>query len=141
MVVDFGAATSFGGGSLGGKARGLAFMDALLVRHGVDHEFKGVRVYVPRSVVIGTDVFERFLDKNHLRTTGLYDAEDEWIRLAFLKAKLPENVRQSLGASVPHPARLGHPSEYAMTALHILENPMLNGETIRLDGAIRMAPR
>ncbi|WP_454688388.1 SDR family NAD(P)-dependent oxidoreductase [Achromobacter aloeverae] len=56
-------------------------------------------------------------------------------------AKLPENVRQSLGAMVPHPARLGHPSEFALTALHILENPMLNGETIRLDGAIRMQPR
>ena len=56
-------------------------------------------------------------------------------------AKLPDNIRQSLAASVPHPARLGHPSEYALTALHILENPMLNGETIRLDGAIRMQPR
>ncbi|MDR2328951.1 MAG: 3-hydroxyacyl-CoA dehydrogenase, partial [Comamonas sp.] len=42
---------------------------------------------------------------------------------------------------VPNPARLGRPPEYAMTALHILENPMLNGETIRLDGAIRMQPR
>jgi len=58
-----------------------------------------------------------------------------------LLARLPENIRQSLGASVPHPARLGQPGEYAMTALHILENPMLNGETIRLDGAIRMQPR
>lgn len=56
-------------------------------------------------------------------------------------AKLPDNIRQSLAASVPNPARLGHPSEYALTALHILENPMLNGETIRLDGAIRMSPR
>ena len=58
-----------------------------------------------------------------------------------LLMKLPENVRQSLGDSVPNPSRLGHPSEFAMTALHILENPMLNGETIRLDGAIRMQPR
>jgi len=58
-----------------------------------------------------------------------------------LLAKLPENIRQSLGASVPNPARLGRPEEYAMTALHILENPMLNGETIRVDGAIRMQPR
>ncbi len=58
-----------------------------------------------------------------------------------LLAKLPENVRASLGAMVPHPPRLGAPDEYASTALHILENPMLNGETIRLDGAIRMAPR
>jgi len=55
--------------------------------------------------------------------------------------KLSEEVRQSLSASVPHPARLGQPSEFAMTALHILENPMLNGATIRLDGAIRMQPR
>ncbi|WP_313300686.1 SDR family NAD(P)-dependent oxidoreductase [Diaphorobacter sp.] len=56
-------------------------------------------------------------------------------------AKLPEEIRQSLAASVPNPPRLGRPNEYALTALHILENPMLNGETIRLDGAIRMQPR
>lgn len=58
-----------------------------------------------------------------------------------LLAGLPDEIRASLGASVPHPARLGTPDEFASTALHILENPMLNGETIRLDGAIRMAPR
>ncbi|MDF3881879.1 SDR family NAD(P)-dependent oxidoreductase [Cupriavidus basilensis] len=58
-----------------------------------------------------------------------------------LLARLPDNVRASLGASVPHPARLGTPDEFASTALHILENAMLNGETIRLDGAIRMTPR
>lgn len=58
-----------------------------------------------------------------------------------LLARLPENVKALLGASVPRPARLDDPDEYAMTALHILENPMLNGETVRLDGAIRMAPR
>jgi NAD(P)-dependent dehydrogenase (short-subunit alcohol dehydrogenase family) len=58
-----------------------------------------------------------------------------------LLGRLPDNIKQSLGASVPHPARLGDPDEFAFTALHILENPMLNGETIRLDGAIRMAPR
>ncbi|GAA7766878.1 3-hydroxy-2-methylbutyryl-CoA dehydrogenase [Cupriavidus sp. SHE] len=58
-----------------------------------------------------------------------------------LLARLPEHVKTALGASVPHPARLGAPDEYASTALHILENAMLNGETIRLDGAIRMAAR
>lgn len=58
-----------------------------------------------------------------------------------LLARLPENVRQSLGASVPHPARLGRPEEFALLATHIIENPMLNGETIRLDGAIRMQPK
>ncbi|MEW6128510.1 MAG: SDR family NAD(P)-dependent oxidoreductase [Acidobacteriota bacterium] len=54
---------------------------------------------------------------------------------------LPEPVRQSLGAQVPFPSRLGQPSEYAALAKHIIENEMLNGEVIRLDGAIRMAPR
>ncbi len=54
---------------------------------------------------------------------------------------LPEEAIQALGAQVPHPARLGNPTEYAALARHIVENPMLNGETIRLDGAIRMAPR
>ncbi|MES2972191.1 MAG: SDR family NAD(P)-dependent oxidoreductase [Pseudomonadota bacterium] len=58
-----------------------------------------------------------------------------------LLARLPEPVRASLGQAVPHPSRLGSPDEFAMTALHIVENAMLNGETIRLDGAIRMPPR
>jgi NAD(P)-dependent dehydrogenase (short-subunit alcohol dehydrogenase family) len=54
---------------------------------------------------------------------------------------LPEPARQSLAKQVPFPQRLGQPSEYAALAQHIIENGMLNGETIRLDGAIRMAPR
>ena len=58
-----------------------------------------------------------------------------------LVARLPEDVRASLAKAVPHPSRLGHPAEFAMLAAHIIENPMLNGETIRLDGAIRMPPR
>lgn len=58
-----------------------------------------------------------------------------------LLASLPETVQQSLGKQVPHPARLGDPDEYGRLAVHIVENPMLNGEVIRLDGAIRMAPR
>lgn len=58
-----------------------------------------------------------------------------------LLARLPEAVRADLGRAVPHPARLGVPSEFAALAEHIISNPMLNGETIRLDGAIRMPPR
>ena len=54
---------------------------------------------------------------------------------------LNEEARKSLGAQVPHPSRLGDAAEYGSLAVHIVENPMLNGETIRLDGAIRMAPR
>jgi NAD(P)-dependent dehydrogenase (short-subunit alcohol dehydrogenase family) len=56
-------------------------------------------------------------------------------------AGLPEEARASLGAQVPHPSRLGSPDEYAALVAHIVANPMLNGEVIRLDGAIRMAPR
>ncbi len=54
---------------------------------------------------------------------------------------LPEDVQRSLGDSVPFPSRLGRPSEYADLVQAIVENPMLNGETIRLDGALRMAPK
>lgn len=54
---------------------------------------------------------------------------------------LPEQARKALGAMVPFPPRLGYPEEYAMLAKSIIENPMLNGETIRLDGAIRMQPK
>lgn len=56
-------------------------------------------------------------------------------------AGLPEAARESLGKQVPFPSRLGRPAEYAALARHIAENQMLNGEVIRLDGAIRMAPR
>jgi NAD(P)-dependent dehydrogenase (short-subunit alcohol dehydrogenase family) len=56
-------------------------------------------------------------------------------------AGLPEAARESLGKQTPFPARLGAPREYASLARHIIENQMLNGETIRLDGAIRLAPR
>src|SRR5215813_11222192 len=58
-----------------------------------------------------------------------------------LLATLPDPVRVSLGKQVPFPSRLGRPPEFAALALHIIENSMLNGETIRLDGAIRMQPR
>jgi NAD(P)-dependent dehydrogenase (short-subunit alcohol dehydrogenase family) len=58
-----------------------------------------------------------------------------------LLAALPEDARAALGQQVPFPSRLGQPPEYAALALHIAENPMLNGETIRLDGALRMPPK
>jgi NAD(P)-dependent dehydrogenase (short-subunit alcohol dehydrogenase family) len=64
---------------------------------------------------------------------GIFDAP--------LLASLPQNVRDSLGASIPFPSRLGRPEEYADLVASIVGNPMLNGEAIRLDGAIRMAPR
>ena len=56
-------------------------------------------------------------------------------------AALPQEARDALGAGIPFPCRLGQPAEYAALAIQIVENPMLNGETIRLDGALRMPPK
>ena len=58
-----------------------------------------------------------------------------------LLARLSDEIKESLAKTVPHPSRLGDPDEFGALAVHIAENGMLNGETIRLDGAIRMAPR
>ena len=78
------------------------------------------------------------------------DLADKFIRVMTIApglfrtpmlAGLPQEAQDSLGAQVPHPSRLGDPSEYAALVEHIVSNPMLNGEVIRLDGAIRMAPR
>lgn len=58
-----------------------------------------------------------------------------------MMAGLPEKAQESLAQQIPHPSRLGQPEEYAKLAMSIIDNPMLNGETVRLDGAIRMGPR
>ncbi len=87
---------------------------------------------VGMTVVAARDLATKFIRVCTI-APGLFDTP--------LLARLPDNIRASLGASVPHPARLGQPDEFAMMAMQILENPMLNGETIRLDGAIRMTPR
>jgi NAD(P)-dependent dehydrogenase (short-subunit alcohol dehydrogenase family) len=58
-----------------------------------------------------------------------------------LLAALPQEAREELGKAIPHPSRLGQPEEFGALAVHIAENAMLNGETIRLDGALRMPPK
>lgn len=84
-----------------------------------------------------TIVAARDLASKHIRVCtiapGTFDTP--------LLKRLSQDVRDSLATTVPHPARLGAPDEYAKLALQIIDNGMLNGETIRLDGAIRMAPR
>ena len=72
---------------------------------------------------------------------ALAEEEDPLGRARDVLAGLPEEARSALGASVPFPRRLGLPDEYAALACHIVENEMLNGEVIRLDGALRMAPK
>jgi NAD(P)-dependent dehydrogenase (short-subunit alcohol dehydrogenase family) len=85
-----------------------------------------------------------------LTFTGARDLSSRQIRVCSIApgvfdtpilSRLTEEQRAALGASVPHPSRLGAPDEFARMAVAIVENPMLNGETIRLDGALRMAPR
>jgi NAD(P)-dependent dehydrogenase (short-subunit alcohol dehydrogenase family) len=61
--------------------------------------------------------------------------------LTPLLNQLPPDVQESLGASIPFPKRLGKPEEFAKLALHIVDNSFLNGEVIRLDGALRMPPK
>jgi hypothetical protein len=86
------------GGSLGGKARGLAFVDALLAGTDLDREFPYINTHVPRSIVICTDVFDEFLDANRIRLSAICANDDEWIRRAFLAAQLPNDVFRDLGA-------------------------------------------
>ena len=84
------------------------------------------------SIVLARDL-SRSLIRCVTIAPGIFDTP--------LLGELSEEVRQALGSSVPHPARLGRPDEYAQLVLQIVQNQMLNGEVIRLDGALRMAPR
>ncbi len=104
VVSDFDAArfspeigfARIGGGSLGGKARGLAFARQLLREARLDHEFDDVRIRVPASVVIATDVFDAFLEENELRDLALKANTDGEVEDAFAAAVLPAEVSQAL---------------------------------------------
>lgn len=88
-----------GGGSLGGKARGLGFVNTLINNYNVRDQFKGVRISVPAAVVIGTNVFDQFLEDNNLRKFALDCDDDEEITRRFLEAeKFPEDILGELAA-------------------------------------------
>ncbi len=88
-----------GGGSLGGKARGLGFVNTLINNYNVRDQFKGIQISVPAAVVIGTNVFDQFLDDNHLREFALRCDSDEEITKKFLEAdKFPEEILAELAA-------------------------------------------
>jgi CheY-like chemotaxis protein len=76
-----------GGGSLGGKARGLSFLNKLIINYGVYDKFDGIEIDVPPAIVIGTDIFDQFLEDNDLRTFSLSSTDDDAIKHKFLKAK------------------------------------------------------
>jgi hypothetical protein len=87
-----------GGGSLGGKGRGLAFMNSVLHRYGVTDRFPNVVIQVPPTAVVGTDVFDGFMNESGLRDFALSDAEDDELTARFLEAKLPEGIYTDLEA-------------------------------------------
>ncbi|HJS74854.1 MAG TPA: PEP/pyruvate-binding domain-containing protein, partial [Vicinamibacteria bacterium] len=87
-----------GGGSLGGKARGLAFIESLLNQFPIDRHFPGVRIAVPSSVVIATEVFDRFMEENDLTDLALRADTDAEVNEAFERASLPAEIRADLAA-------------------------------------------
>jgi CheY-like chemotaxis protein len=88
-----------GGGSLGGKARGLGFVNTLINNYDVRNQFPGVKVFVPSAVVLGTDIFDQFVDENNLRKFALSCNDDEEITKRFLEAgKFPEDILGELAA-------------------------------------------
>ena len=85
-----------GQGSLGGKGRGLAFIDSIIKKHPECDNFQGVTITIPRTVVLCTDIFDEFMTDNDLYPLALSNASDEEILSAFLKGRLPERVRDDL---------------------------------------------
>lgn len=81
-----------GDGSLGGKGRGLAFIDNMVKRHAEFEEFENASVVIPKTVALCTDIFDEFMDMNQLYQVALSDADDETILRAFLRAKLPDKL-------------------------------------------------
>ncbi|MDR2083516.1 MAG: PEP/pyruvate-binding domain-containing protein [Bacteroidales bacterium] len=87
-----------GHGSIGGKARGLAFLDQLLQRHKEFSEFGEINIAIPRTLVICTDIFDEFMESNSLYPIALSNVEDEDILNAFVNAKLPSRIKDDLRA-------------------------------------------
>jgi len=83
-----------GEGSLGGKGRGLAFLDNIVKMHPAFHQYEGVKVQIPKTLVLCTDIFDEFMESNALYPVALSDASDADILEAFLKARLPERLLQ-----------------------------------------------
>ncbi|MBN1998528.1 histidine kinase [candidate division KSB1 bacterium] len=90
-----------GGGSLGGKTRGLSFVNILITNYNVHNQFEGVQIYIPPAVVIGTDIFDEFLEKNDLLKFALQSDDDTKIMQRFIQAKyFPEEILGELASFV-----------------------------------------
>ncbi|MFI3322194.1 MAG: PEP/pyruvate-binding domain-containing protein [Rikenellaceae bacterium] len=108
VIADFNAETynnyiwfaRMGGGSLGGKARGLAFINKLLIQNELYHQYEGVRISIPRSVVVATDYFDEFITMNGLQYVINSDIEDNDILSEFVGSRLPEKLVDELRAYI-----------------------------------------
>lgn len=106
LVEDFSSETfepettfsRIGAGSLGGKGRGLAFMNSLLKAYEIEDRIDGVHVTIPPTTVIATGVFDRFMEESALMGVALEEGDDEALRTAFLAARLPDDTRVELRA-------------------------------------------
>ena len=106
LVTDFDSSSfdlsgdfyRMGGGSLGGKARGLAFVRRLLAEQGLRERFSGVEIAVPVSAVLGTDVFDRFLDENDLRQFAIECDDSALVRRRFQAARFPQPAERDVAA-------------------------------------------
>ena len=85
-----------GEGSLGGKGRGLAFIDSIIKKHQLFYDYKDVIITIPRTVVICTDIFDEFMESNNLYKVGLSKLDDEKILKRFVRAKLPKSLIEDL---------------------------------------------
>lgn len=94
--------TRIGEGSVGGKARGLVFLSSIIKRYKLNETFPNVHITIPLSVVVSTDVFEEFMDRNNLYEMALSDLSDEAILDRFLAASLPESLNEDLMAFLSH---------------------------------------
>jgi NAD(P)-dependent dehydrogenase (short-subunit alcohol dehydrogenase family) len=133
----------------------LRLAAAEMVRHEPQGEERGVIVNTASAAAFDGQIGQAAYSASKGGVVGMTlplarDLADKQIRVVTiapglfktpLLMGLPEEALDSLGKQVPHPSRLGEPDEYAKLVAAIIDNPMLNGETIRLDGAIRMAPR
>ncbi len=90
--------TRIGSGSLGGKGRGLAFINSLINAYDIENHIPGVRIFVPPSAVVATDIFDRFMEENQLASLVLGECTDEEVRRAFLSTPLPSNALRALQA-------------------------------------------
>ena len=89
-----------GEGSIGGKARGLAFLDSMVKRNRLTNKFEDVVITIPRTVVLGTDIFDQFMEENHLYEYALSDRTDKDILSHFVKARLPFSIHEDLNTFI-----------------------------------------